>query len=92
MRKTVRKTTTLPQTQRACTPRLAGAALGWRERLWRAHVAVNRGAGAFGGWLPCTDYWDKVEQGVVTVLGRYNGIDEDKVKWEDSQWPIADGR
>jgi hypothetical protein len=55
-------------------------------------VAVNRGAGAFGGWLPCTDYWDKVEQGVVTVLGRYNGIDEDKVKWEDSQWPIADGR
>jgi hypothetical protein len=55
-------------------------------------VAVNRGVAGFGDWPPCTDYWNKVEQGVVTVLGRYNGIDENKVKQEDSQWPIVDSQ
>ncbi len=44
----------LPTTQRAYTLRLRGAATDdhtWREMLWRTHVAVNRGAKAFGDWL-----------------------------------------
>lgn len=41
-------------TQRAYTLRLAPAAADdatWRDRLWRTHCAVNRGAAAFGDWL-----------------------------------------
>ena len=45
---------TLPTTQRAYTLRLRGASTDdqtWREVLWQTHVAVNRGAKAFGDWL-----------------------------------------
>jgi hypothetical protein len=41
-------------TQRAYTLRLTSAAPGdatWRDRVWRTHLAVNRGAAAFGDWL-----------------------------------------
>jgi IS605 OrfB family transposase len=40
-------------TQRAYTLRLKGIADDkmWRERLWKTHEAVNRGAKAFGDWL-----------------------------------------
>ncbi len=44
----------LPTTQRAYTLRLRGASpddQSWRETLWKTHVAVNRGAKAFGDWL-----------------------------------------
>ncbi len=44
----------LPSTQRAYTLRLRGVTHhdhSWRETLWKTHVAVNRGAKAFGDWL-----------------------------------------
>lgn len=44
----------IPTTQRAYTLRLRGASADdtcWREALWKTHVAVNRGAKAFGDWL-----------------------------------------
>lgn len=44
----------LPTTQRAYTLRLRGASTDdhtWRDVLWQTHVAVNRGAKAFGDWL-----------------------------------------
>lgn len=43
-----------PTTQRAYTLRLRGetpADQSWRDWLWQTHVAVNRGAKAFGDWL-----------------------------------------
>src|SRR5579871_3627530 len=44
----------LPATQRAYTLRLSGTNRQdrvWRDRLWRTHDSVNRGAKAFGDWL-----------------------------------------
>ena len=44
----------LPTTQRAYTLRLRGESKDdqtWRDVLWQTHVAVNRGAKAFGDWL-----------------------------------------
>ncbi len=41
----------LPSTQRAYPLRLTGDDPRWRDRLWRTHLAVNRGAAAFGDWL-----------------------------------------
>ncbi len=44
----------LPTTQRAYTLRLCGHSADdqtWRDTLWKTHVAVNRGAKAFGDWL-----------------------------------------
>ena len=44
----------VPTTQRAYTLRLCGETKddqSWRDTLWRTHVAVNRGAKAFGEWL-----------------------------------------
>lgn len=44
----------IPVTQRAYTLRLRGESKDdqtWRDVLWQTHVAVNRGAKAFGDWL-----------------------------------------
>jgi IS605 OrfB family transposase len=44
----------VPVTQRAYTLRLRGVDKNdssWRERLWKTHEAVNKGAQAFGDWL-----------------------------------------
>ena len=44
----------IPTTQRAYTLRLRGESKDeqtWRDFLWQTHVAVNRGAKAFGDWL-----------------------------------------
>jgi IS605 OrfB family transposase len=41
-------------TQRAYTLRLSGSIPGdnsWRDRLWKTHEAVNKGAKSFGEWL-----------------------------------------
>lgn len=43
----------LPVTQRAYTLRLRGIENdnSWRDRLWKTHEAVNKGAKVFGDWL-----------------------------------------
>ncbi|MBI5383502.1 MAG: type V CRISPR-associated protein Cas12b [Verrucomicrobia bacterium] len=41
----------LPATQRAYALRLTSHDPNWRDRVWRTHLAVNRGAAAFGDWL-----------------------------------------